>query len=120
MDDILNSPGMKMMRKVDAQIEDSPTDWRGDLSGNGELETNKSISVLGLGHYGMISLTGKITREADKYKCFVQAVCLPYANDSTEIVDSLEAAKKNIVQQMHSLAGIIALINMTHQGQSLE
>ena len=117
MEDIFNSPEIQLMREIDIQIKDSPTDWEGDLYSGRGLETRKSVKVPGAGHFGLISLTGKISREADKYKCFTQAICLPIANDSTEVVDTLEAAKEHIVKEMSSLAYILALIDSTHQGQ---
>lgn len=105
-----------LIREIESQVQDSLTGWKED-EGEG-FSISASVKSPGVGQFGLISLTGKITRlhkwynfwrTSHKYECYVRAVCMPLAFESTDVLDTLEAAKEHTIQNMSTQANCLIM-----------
>lgn len=103
-------PRMTAAFDISHKIAASPTEWRGDKV----VTAEKTISVPGLGLLGAITLSGVITQEGGRYKCATEVICLPMASkhEEKELFDSLDEAKKKILESWSSEAAAVALMLM--------
>jgi hypothetical protein len=95
---------------ISRRIAASPTEWRGDKV----VTAEKTIPTPGVGMLGAITLSGVITQEGGRYKCETEVICLPMASKHKEkdLFDSLDEAKKKILESWSSEAMAVALMLM--------
>jgi hypothetical protein len=95
-------------------VSGTPTEWSESGSNPGVFEASKGVSAPGFGQLGFFSLSGSVTPEGGKYKCFVRAICMPLATDGRKDAESLAAAKTKVEEMMatHAVAIAMIILNM--------
>ena len=103
---------LELAMQVGEEVRKLPSDWQEDHSNNGKFTVSKSVPVPDVGAFGLVSLTGEITRNENGYSLLVRAGCLPLATEVKETAESLDEAKQKIEDMMVARASAVVLLHI--------